>query len=290
MQDQFPEGSHGLDISPQSLMVTHKIGSQSSHDPVSDGKLEISPQRPGTRPPSHPQISDHQPTPDNLGALGSPPMSASSILSDNPQMRNHQQMPNYSRMPECQQRNNYAPTDSCYPVHDYSTHNNPPAQGYLPAHGHLYGHHQSIYSGAYSSASPYPSGHMADNGLDLNPPQPNTELRNPPITQYPPPNYQGIDTHHISSAQTQTNCPAGPDISLAGNTDHGEPDKEIHSPNTRLPTTPLMSHAIPPQYQSAGLPLLPIAVPVTLNPEREIIIAVMGVTGNTHKYSWSAVH
>ena len=280
MQDQFPEGSHGLDMSPQSLMVTHNLGSQSSHRPASDSNLEISPKRPGTRHPSHPQISDHRPTPDNLGALGSPLMSAGSLSSDNPQMRNHQQIPNYSPRSECRQRNNYTPAYSYYPVH-----NNPPAQGYLPAQGRLYEHHQPIHPGAYSSASPYLRVGMADNGLDLNPPQPNAELNNPPIIQYPSPSYRGIDTCHISSAQTQTNRPVGPDISLAGNTAHGELDKDMHSPNTRLPTTPLIPHAIPPQYRSARLPLLPTAVPVMHNPEREIIIAVMGVTGNTHKYS-----
>ena len=232
-------------MSPQSLIVTHNIGSQSPHRPASDGNLEISPQR--------------------------PPMSAGSLLSDNPQMRNHQQMPNYSPMPECRQRNNYAPTDSYYPTHDYSTHNNPPAHG-LPDE-----HHQSIYSRAYCSASPYPNVGTAENGPDLNAPQPNTELSNPPITQYPPPNSRGIDTRRITSAQTQTNCPAGPHVSLASNTDYGEPDKDVQSP--------LMPHAVPPQYPSGGLPLLPTAVPVMHNPEREIIIAVMGVTGNTHKYS-----
>ena len=277
MQDQFPEGSHGPDTSPQSLIVTHNLGSQSSHRLASDGNLETSPQRPGTQFPSHPQISDHQLTLDNLGALSSPPISAGSLSSDNPQMHNHQQMPNYSPRLECRQRNNYAPTGSYYPTHDYSTHNNPPVQCYPPAHGLPYEHHPPIYSGAYCSASPYPSVGMAEKGPDLNAPQPNTELRNPPIAQYPPLNYRGIDTHLISSAQTQTNCPAGPPISLTSNTDYGEPDKDIQSP--------LMPHAILPQYPSAGLSLLPTGVPVTDNPEREIIIAVMGVTGNTHKYS-----
>ena len=112
--------------------------------------------------------------------------------------------------------------------------------------------------------------------------QPNTELSNPPISESPPPNYQSIDTRHITPAQTQAYSPTPLRIPLASNTN-------IQSPNEGMLVTPPMSHPTPAAYPPGGPPLPSTVVPPTGDSGKEIIIAVMGVTGNTHEYSKPAV-
>ena len=99
MQYRVTEGSDGHETNPQSLVVTPSFGSQPSHRSASDSNLEISPRHSDTRPPSHSEISDHQPTLDNQGAPGSSPVSVSPLSSNNPQMQSNQQMSATSSIP-----------------------------------------------------------------------------------------------------------------------------------------------------------------------------------------------
>ena len=94
-----------------------------------------------------------------------------------------------------------------------------------------------------------------------------------------------MGTLNSAPDQTQENSTAPPHIPPSDNIDRGEPDKGIQPPNTEIPATPSMSHTTAPPRSSAGSPSLSAVIPPTGDPEKEIIIAVIGVTGNTHKYS-----
>lgn len=60
--------------------------------------------------------------------------------------------------------------------------------------------------------------------------------------------------------------------------------------NQQMPATSPTPHTILPPYPPPGPPLPSDVVPLSDDQEREVIIAVMGATGNTHKYSRPAVH
>lgn len=60
--------------------------------------------------------------------------------------------------------------------------------------------------------------------------------------------------------------------------------------NQQIPATPPTPHTILPPYPPTGPPLPSDIVPLRDDQEREVIIAVMGVTGDTYKCSKPAVH
>lgn len=221
-------------------------------------------------------------------------MSASPLTSDNPQMHNHQQMPNDPPTPEFGPRHGYPATHGYPPTHSYCpAHCYPPTDGYphashLPPmpgyplpHGYPYmepDRHPSTEHQTYGSASlPRPSAP----GMAGREPRPNAELSNLPIPQGPPPKYQGIDICHSIPAQIPTNKPVQPHFPPTENADHGKTDKDTQSSNMKTPATPPTSNIIPP---SCSLPTRPPPLSMmssAANPEREIIIAVMGPTGDT---------
>lgn len=261
----------------------HSIRRPSSHCSESDDDLEETPDTPisgHSRISGGQQVSSNQGTSgdplvsDSAPTFGYPPMPHDSRMSSNPQMHNNQQLPDDSPMPDFGLRHGYPPTDSYPPTHSYY-----PARGYPPIHpltfhlplipsyplpyGHPYmepNHHPSPKSQAYGSAS---SPRASTPGMAGRRPRPNAELSSPPIPQSPPLKYQAIDARHSPPAQTPTNNPAQPDFSPAGNT-HREESKDIQSPRTEMAATE--------------------------DQKKEIIIAVMGVTGNTHEYTKFAVH
>ena len=108
----------------------------------------------------------------------------------------------------------------------------------------------------------------------------------------------------ISPRHSDTLPPSQPEISDHGSTldNQGAPGSSPMSvspllsnnpqmqSNQQMPATSHTPHTILPPYPPTGPPLPSDIAPPRDDQETEVIIAVLGVTGTTHKYSRSAVH
>jgi len=214
---------------------------------------------------------------DSPGTSSSPAMLAIPLISDSQQMHNHQQIPNDPPIPDLGPRHGYPPAHVHPSTHGYCpAHCHPPSPGYprtfhhpsMPgypqSHSYPYmapDHHLFAMHEEYDLAPPLPF--PSAPGMAGRVPQSNAELSNLPIPQGPPPKYQGTSAPHSTLAQTPTNNPPQSHFPPTGNVDHKKTNKDIQSPNIE---------------------------PSADDPEREIIIAVMGLTGNSQRRPRVAVY